>query len=819
MRLPRIPARPPGSLVFVFLAAALLLIFTAIPARCADINWLGDGTANDWFVASNWDLGRIPVANDRVLIQIANTSNNLVLSADTPNVTLRAVGNWPSSIEINGPGTFYTSGVEVSLLLTAPLVFNCQIVATAPTAFTTDGRGITLNNMVSNGGHLISVLGEAVTFKGGLSGSGGLFIRSHVNFETVAATYTGATQIEEGGRFDVRVALACTNFSLVGPWSADLNLYASDVLPDSATVYLKYTSDRFNLRGFNETIATLSGAGTVTTGTGTLTIATALNPGANIGTITLGNFSLAAAAALNVEINDTAAGTGYDQVRAVGSVTLGGNLNLIPTISPAAGATFTIIDNDGADAVIGTFAGLAEGATITSGGTKYRISYTGGTGNDVTLTSLGPVGGGGSTPTPTPPAPEPTPDPPAAPPVPQGSGPCPTGSLNGPTLTWPHVAGSNFYRVYRAACPACPKQQVGRVTGLSFTDESARPGQVYYYFIRTENPGGLSDYSDWLPAWRYEQNPGRAGDFNGDGVMDLLWWDPDTGELSIWYLNSGAVQSVGSPGQGLDIGQWLLVNTGDFNNDGVCDLLWWNPESGAAAIWYMTATASASGGMGLQAADQAGDITGNVTLSYSGDLNGDGRSDLVWRDYASGEVTLWLMGEDGKPSLSGPPSLAEGMTEDGRPGVSGSLEWTLRGAHDLDADGKADLVWQHATDGRVVVWLMDGARALGFREYRRDDATNWRVAGLGDLDGDGRGDLLWRNDADGRLRAWLMTGGEPAYEERDIALSGGDAAAWQVKAVGSFCRVGCAEAYCKHAESGAARIVNLDGGEFDLAVE
>jgi hypothetical protein len=34
------------------------------------------------------------------------------------------------------------------------------------------------------------------------------------------------------------------------------------------------------------------------------------------------------------------------------------------------------------------FAGLPEGATVTSGGDTFRISYTGGTGNDVVLTTL-----------------------------------------------------------------------------------------------------------------------------------------------------------------------------------------------------------------------------------------------------------------------------------------------------------------------------------------------------------------------------------------------------------------------------------------------
>ena len=54
---------------------------------------------------------------------------------------------------------------------------------------------------------------------------------------------------------------------------------------------------------------------------------------------------------------------------------------------PVAGNVFTIIANDGADAVVGTFAGLAEGATITLNGVTLVISYVGGTGNDVVLTA------------------------------------------------------------------------------------------------------------------------------------------------------------------------------------------------------------------------------------------------------------------------------------------------------------------------------------------------------------------------------------------------------------------------------------------------
>jgi Ca2+-binding RTX toxin-like protein len=65
------------------------------------------------------------------------------------------------------------------------------------------------------------------------------------------------------------------------------------------------------------------------------------------------------------------------------------------------GTTFTVIDNDGTDPVGGAFASLPEGATfqvtavtVVNGTTvtqtqSYRISYVGGSGNDVTLTFLG----------------------------------------------------------------------------------------------------------------------------------------------------------------------------------------------------------------------------------------------------------------------------------------------------------------------------------------------------------------------------------------------------------------------------------------------
>jgi autotransporter-associated beta strand protein len=53
----------------------------------------------------------------------------------------------------------------------------------------------------------------------------------------------------------------------------------------------------------------------------------------------------------------------------------------------ATGTVFTVINNTSASPITGTFSNLANGATFTSsGGTTFKASYTGGTGNDLTLT-------------------------------------------------------------------------------------------------------------------------------------------------------------------------------------------------------------------------------------------------------------------------------------------------------------------------------------------------------------------------------------------------------------------------------------------------
>jgi hypothetical protein len=88
------------------------------------------------------------------------------------------------------------------------------------------------------------------------------------------------------------------------------------------------------------------------------------------------------------------------------------------------------------------------------------------------------------------------------------------------------------------------------------------------------------------------------------------------------------------------------------------------------------------------------------------------------------------------------------------------LEWQIVGAGDADGDGKADLIWQHPTNGGLAVWLMNGTDVLSTRFLSVDRILdpNWHIRGVGDVDGDGNADLLWQNEVSGGLGVWLLNG-------------------------------------------------------------
>lgn len=102
-----------------------------------------------------------------------------------------------------------------------------------------------------------------------------------------------------------------------------------------------------------------------------------------------GDLNLSSSDTFEVEIEGATAGTEHDQTDVTGSVSLGNaslDLQVISAATVGFGDALIIIDNDGSDAVSGTFSGLVEGASVDVGGRTSTISYVGGDGNDVVIT-------------------------------------------------------------------------------------------------------------------------------------------------------------------------------------------------------------------------------------------------------------------------------------------------------------------------------------------------------------------------------------------------------------------------------------------------
>jgi len=112
-------------------------------------------------------------------------------------------------------------------------------------------------------------------------------------------------------------------------------------------------------------------------------------PGTSPGIISTGNLSFGTGTDVNIELNGVLPGTNYDRFQVTGTVTIasGVDLNVSVGYSPGNGDSYTIINNDGGDAVSGTFNGLADGQTFFVGANSFTIDYDGGDGNDVVITS------------------------------------------------------------------------------------------------------------------------------------------------------------------------------------------------------------------------------------------------------------------------------------------------------------------------------------------------------------------------------------------------------------------------------------------------
>lgn len=149
-----------------------------------------------------------------------------------------------------------------------------------------------------------------------------------------------------------------------------------------------------NLTKQGKGFMTLSGAntysGTTTIKAGKLTLSGSL--ASSTATASGGTLSVQGDAGTTGSVSIPADGRfetrpGNDTLTVGGDVTLAGELDILAAPGLDRGTTFTILNKTSSGEVSGTFAGKAHGSVFKASGYNWRISYSGGDGNDVTLTA------------------------------------------------------------------------------------------------------------------------------------------------------------------------------------------------------------------------------------------------------------------------------------------------------------------------------------------------------------------------------------------------------------------------------------------------
>ena len=199
-----------------------------------------------------------------------------------------------------------------------------------------------------------------------------------------------------------------------------------------------------------------------------------------------------------------------------------------------------------------------------------------------------------------------------------------------------------------------------------------------------------------------------VGDFSGDGALDVLAREASTGYLWLYKGNGkgGWILPRVRIGTGWN-GMNAIVGAGDFNGDGRVDVIARRRSDGNLYLYPGNGT----GGFQPRALIGTGWNRYNTILG-AGDVNGDGRQDLIAREPSTGR--LWLRTGNGTGGFTSATVIGTGWN-----GMT-----ALMAPGDFNGDRVADVL---ARDSSGRLWLYARTASGGWLT-RTLVSTGWNVA-------------------------------------------------------------------------------------------
>ncbi|MFN5029209.1 MAG: C10 family peptidase [Burkholderiales bacterium] len=311
-------------------------------------------------------------------------------------------------------------------------------------------------------------------------------------------------------------------------------------------------------------------------------------------------------------------------------------------------------------------------------------------------------------------------------------------------------------------------------------------------FEELDSVSNLNATNEWLKSPDYVATADQVAFFKGKTLRFEVTARTDSGAITAFYIDDIRAEFTLSNATAASS---LLKRGGvDIDGDGRGEIVVRSLEGG---LWAAKLN-------GQQVSwTQIADPGPNYAVMGAVDLDSKGRSDLIMLNTAQGDVgeaRVWSAFNAGIPKV-----LRNVRTA-----------WRVDAVGDLDGDGRGDIVWRFTgigaspnDTGVSYIWFTDGNGVTQVRK-RGGAPLSWTLLGATDLNGDGAADMIYVSP-DLQIRALMATANRTCANLSGGALDAG----YTAQALGSFSGTGKGEILARNS-SGQVQLVQLDARGISL---